>query len=515
MSQQSPEREVAPAAAPVPDASGPGFAPGPVLVTAPAKTSPLVWLSLGGLIIVALAVIFVLPGVVERTQPLATRVETPAAAPRPAAPAQTGAGVSPFNEAQRALQRKEAQDALAELLARQAELDAAQIERWGASEHARAVTLAQQGDDAYLAQDFAVARDQYQAGADVLGALLDRRPQVLAQYLADGDAALLAGDAETAKDRFAVALALAPTSPEALAGARRAEALTPVLALLARADAARDAGQLESAGDLYREARALDPAFPGLDARLVDTDRQLLEREFSAVMSRGYARLQAGEPRQAIEAFQEAATLGIHEDQALAAIQQTEDDLDRVEIERLRTAADQAVANEEWAAAVVAYQGVLAVDPNLVFATDGLDYAGKRERLDALLQHANDNPERLAEDAVYQQTLDVYYTGRNLPDPGPRLSAQLDTLEGLLAASQIPERVQLVSDALTTVTLLRVQELGTFEVTELELKPGQYVAVGTRAGYRDVRQEFMVGFGKTPERVEIRCEEPVVTTRSR
>ena len=81
------------------------------------------WIGLGVLTITALLVVFVLPSVVQEYElPLERRVATPVATPAPSEP--EGPVVSPFEEAQRALQRKEAQDILAMLLEHQAELDA-------------------------------------------------------------------------------------------------------------------------------------------------------------------------------------------------------------------------------------------------------------------------------------------------------------------------------------------------------------------------------------------------------
>jgi len=62
---------------------------------------------------------------------------------------------------------------------------------------------------------------------------------------------------------------------------------------------------------------------------------------------------------------------------------------------------------------------------------------------------------------------------------------------------------------------LRIGQLGLFEQTSLALKPGNYVAVGRRNGYREVRREFTVGFGKTPEQVIVQCEERVYATNGR
>ena len=116
---------------------------------------------------------------------------------------------------------------------------------------------------------------------------------------------------------------------------------------------------------------------------------------------------------------------------------------------------------------------------------------------------------------MFEQILDVYYTGRAIDPPGPVLIRQLDVLEGLLENSQIAIEIQLVSDRFTEVTLLRIGNLGKFEQQSISLKPGRYVAVGRRSGYREVREEFTVGFGRTPSSVVVRCEERVVATNGR
>ena len=92
------------------------------------------------------------------------------------------------------------------------------------------------------------------------------------------------------------------------------------------------------------------------------------------------------------------------------------------------------------------------------------------------------------------------------------LSSQLDELQALLENSQVPVRIVFLSDTFTEVTLLRIGTLGVFSETTMDLKPGNYVAVGRRPGYRDVREEFTVGFGQTPDVVLVQSDERVVTT---
>ena len=51
--------------------------------------------------------------------------------------------------------------------------------------------------------------------------------------------------------------------------------------------------------------------------------------------------------------------------------------------------------------------------------------------------------------------------------------------------------------------------LGVCKEKGLSLKPGDYIALGNRKGYRDVRLEFRVTPEKMPLSVEIACEEKI------
>jgi tetratricopeptide (TPR) repeat protein len=306
---------------------------------------------------------------------------------------------------------------------------------------------------------------------------------------------------------------LDPINEEASVGLDRAKVLTEVNSLLEQADEFLEGNALEDARSAYRQVANLDGLNEAAPAGLAKVAGLIRERDFARVMSRGYTSLESGDPDAAIAAFTEASNMGINKDQALAAIAQAENEIANVEINGLRQLITAAESSEQWQTAVDNYDKVLAIDPNLTFAIEGRDYATKRERLNSLLVSANNNPERLSEDDVYQQTLDVYYTGRAIENPGAVLIGQLADLQVFLENSQVPMDIQFISDNLTEVTLLRVANLGLFERHEMPLKPGRYVAVGKREGYREVRQEFVVGFNQTPSLVIVKCDERVVATR--
>ena len=441
------------------------------------KSPPIwIWVSVAGLLLAALLVIFVLPALVtEYELPLELRVDVTEFQPLPA---ETVPTISPFEEAQLSRQRKEAQDVLAELLTQQEVLELIDVEQWAQDEYTAALEVASIGDEYYRTQDFQLATESYTQGRDDLVEIQAMVPVVLNQNLVDAQSALDAQDSFVAQNKFLLALLLDPDSEVAQIGLERARVLDEVSGLLAEADSLLEDNELEAAQVIYRQIVSLDSYSQDAQQRISEVAGLILQREFSFIMSSGYAFLESDNPDQAIAEFERAASLGINQEQARAAIAQTEN----------------------------------VIDANLVFAINGRDYASKRAQLDDLLVSAIETPDRFYEQDVFQQTLDVYYTGRAIETPGARISEQLQKLQLLLETSQVPLDIQMVSDNLTDVTILRIGNLGLFEQTVVSLKPGRYVAIGKRIGYREVREEFVVGFNQTPDSVLVQCVERVVAT---
>lgn len=478
--------------------------------------SPVVWAMLAVSALLALAVIFVLPGVVEQYElPFTPRAEitTPVVPAGTAAP--VGNPISPFEEAQKARQRAEAQDVLASLLDRQSELELLMVSAWAPDAYQAAIEFARLGDEAYRTQEFAQATAQYRQSDAALAALLDSVPAVFSAAVTTGNAALEAGDATLASNQFTRALTLRPQDAEAQSGLARAATLEQVTQLMDEAATLIAGGELPGAETQLQQAIGLDPLHQSARDQLAQVRSQLADNSFNAVMSEGFAALQSGNSDSAIAAFERALAMRPGSQQALEAITQTRDQLAVDQITAHQNSAKALEAEEKWEAAVAEYDAALAIDLNLVFAQQGRDYAQKRLQLDRLLQSAIEQPARLGDAAVHAQAVQVFYTGRSLENPGPRLQQQLTAVESLLEKAQVPAEVQLVSDNLTEVTLYQVGVLGRFESQVLMLKPENYVAVGTRAGYRDVRAEFEVGFDGRSTPVTITCIEEVVAVNRR
>jgi hypothetical protein len=228
---------------------------------------------------------------------------------------------------------------------------------------------------------------------------------------------------------------------------------------------------------------------------------------FGAIVSAGFAALDRGEFGEARDAFVRARAL----DPASASVA---DGLARAEAGLLdqtlaahRQRAEAAEAREDWRAALDEYDAARKLVPAVSFAVQGRGRASSRATLDERLQGYLDRPERLAAETVTREAEAVLEQAAEAEPAGPRLRAQREALQRLLAGVRVPVPVRLVSDGITQVTIQRVGPLGVFKERVVELRPGSYVVVGARAGYRDARRTLVVPIGKAPSSLDVRCDE--------
>jgi hypothetical protein len=118
-------------------------------------------------------------------------------------------------------------------------------------------------------------------------------------------------------------------------------------------------------------------------------------------------------------------------------------------------------------------------------------------------------PGKLASDSARRAADTLIASASAIPDPGPRLSGQIGAARRTLAAMRTEMPVQLRSDGKTDVIVFRVGSLGSFAERSLSLLPGDYVAVGRRDGFRDVRVEFSLRPGQSTAPVVVQCGQKI------
>lgn len=230
---------------------------------------------------------------------------------------------------------------------------------------------------------------------------------------------------------------------------------------------------------------------------------------YTVAMSVGLSAVERGDFSGAREAFSQAASLRSDSTEAADALAHAEEELRLAKISDLRARAKTAEQEERWHDAVAEYTAALAIDSTLRFAQEGQRQARQRADLADRLGFHIRHPERLASDQVLDEARELIAEARQIEPGGPKLRQQIDNLDRQLQIASTPMRVTLVSDNLTEVMVYRVGRLGRFERHELSLRPGTYIVVGSREGYRDVRRQLEVVPDKTLEPLTVRCEEKI------
>ncbi len=456
------------------------------------------WLSLSALLLLALAVIFALPSMVDPVK-TPTSMRAPATlSPPPSAP-----------EADNPTERERAHQGLQGYLQLRARLALENASAWGEPAWSEAAALVSAGDQKFAQRQFAAAGSDYQGAREKLQQLEADRGAMLNRALQEAAGALAANDAEAAIASFEAALLIEPEHPAATQGLAQARSRLASIRQMTQGESAEAAGDLDAALAAYLQAAQLDAHYQPASEAVQRATEQIDARGYAAAMTRALAALDKGQTGAAAEALDAAARLQPGDTAVRDARQRLQAMRTQSRLSRLRRQAAARVGAEDWPAAVAVYRKALAVDRNAAFARVGLRRAQERAKLHAQFDHYLDEPARLYSDKPLANAEQLLAAASTAPAAEPQLAAKISALSELVARASTPLTLTLRSDGATNVVVYRVGRLGRFESHQLQLPPGDYTIVGSRPGYRDVRKVISLRPGVRPAPLLVRCEEAI------
>jgi len=454
--------------------------------------------ALGLMGLVALVVVFWLPRWVERdsgTEPVleveevAEKTSTPTEAPNAS--------------------REDVEVVLAKVLSAREELADQAVERWAPDRFNEARELEAEGDRAIVANDHDAAWTHYNEALEVLEQLKGERTPVLASALEAGRAAIEAGDSLRATEQFQLALGIDPVNAQALAGVREAETLDEVLEHMSTGERLEAAGDPSGAAAEYEKALALNSKWTSAREALDRVGALRDKKEYEKSLSLGLVALARGELATARTHLEQARMLEPGSPEVTDALRQLRQAESSRTITSHRGRAEQAERDENWDEAASHYQAILDSQGNLAFAEEGLsrnrELSAMSERIEELLS----DPRQLFRPEVLQEAQRLMSECQQYSEDKPKLAEQVRRLEITIRLASTPIPVEFRSDSETEVVIRTVGTLGNFDRREVPLKPGRYVVIGRRNGYRDVRREISVNPGAKPPVVEVWCTEEI------
>ena len=448
-----------------------------------------------------------LPDRLDAPAPIAGTPPAPDAKPVPRARPSPDI-VAPFEAAELARAREQANATLAEFAALELKLDQEMnIDAWGAADLARIKDGAAKGDQMFREGQFQAALDEYAAAKVALAELAERGNALFDAALAAGRDALVRLDHAEAVASFGQALEIRPGNVDATAGAERASRLPAILELLREHDRAILRGEYATAADILGRVRTLDPATAGLDEKISSVAAKQSEERRKALLSEGFTALERDDYEAARTAFDDVLARNPTDADALAGIQQTEQAELLAEVDRLRQTGRRQKEQGLWSEALATYDAALAIDPNLRFARDGKERIATRVALIDAMARFIDDPGLLSADDEFAAAKTALDRASAEVDAGSAFDAQVARLRTIVETGSVPVPLVIVSDNATEIVIHKVGVIGAVVRSELMLRPGRYVIVGSRDGCRDVRKEIILDRDSEP--VDVRCSERI------
>ncbi|MGI9272658.1 MAG: protein kinase domain-containing protein [Woeseiaceae bacterium] len=465
-------------------------------------------IGLAALILLLIGVVFVLPKTVSTdSEDVVAGVEETAGEEQESQSDETTTAIPDRDE--RVVARAETEAVLGQLLSKMATLESRAVQRWGGLRFKKAQEIYNAADAAYLARDYATASDLYAEAIEAVDPLLDEVDAVFSKTFGDAQAALESANTADAVRLFELAVAISPSHAEAQSGYLRAKNLDTVLSLTDQGLAFEKGLELIAARESFERAVEIDPQWQPAQEGLARVEVTMRDMEFDMRMTEGLVAINDGHYDAARAAFRMAKELKPDSPEPTDGLLQVDQE---VRLNRIRSLEQQALAqreNEEWETLTSTFESILEIDDSLEFAQLGLLEARQmvalHEQLDAYIAA----PDSLSSSSTMQRATNMVVDITRMPNIGPRLSGQRDELSRLLKRAATPLQVKLVSDNATDVSIYKVGKLGSFATHELSLRPGKYVAVGSRPGFRDVRLEFRIGPELEATPIVIRCEEAI------
>jgi tetratricopeptide (TPR) repeat protein len=398
---------------------------------------------------------------------------------------------------------------LAQLIPMREQLEAAAVERWAATDYARAKEIESRGDTAFIKGDYATAQTNYGEALVVVEELSGQRGTALAASLEAGAVALEEGDQQSAIEAFDLALAIEPNDAVALEGARRAEGLGARMAHMSAGKTFEASDALDSARGEYAKALEIDPQYAPAREALERVETAQADNDYESNLSLALVSMANGNLSAARSHFERARTLRPSAPEVVDGLRQLQQIESSRAIASLRKRAESAESAENWSEAASLYQTILKTQDNLSFAEEGLQRNSELARIAERIAKLLDDPTQLFRPETLEEAGNLMELGRRAAEGRPKLGGQVRNLEIAVQLASTPISVVFESDTVTEVVIRGVETLGNFARREITLNPGHYVVIGRRNGYRDTRSEVSVIPGRQQPVVEVRCTEKI------
>jgi tetratricopeptide (TPR) repeat protein len=384
-----------------------------------------------------------------------------------------------------------------------------QVTVWATDRFAQSVQDFTDAVQGYNENRFEFASKRFSDVLDELKDLDQLSIKLLSDSVEMGWRAINQEQSAEAIDAFELALLIDPGNVEANEGYKRAAVLVDVLGLYYEGVSKEASGQLKEALSLYEKAAILDQKNTKVQSSVKNIKTKIDNANYRQAISTGLVQLGSGDAAKAKVTFQRALKMRPDSDEARSGIERSDIVIQSQEVGLLLSKASKALAEEAWEEASSHYAKALAIDPATTDAKVNKAEIDDLLSIEQEMSVLTEDPFRLSSKAVFDHADNVISRAKVLASGSPRLQGKITELSRLQGEMQTPVPLVVQSDGMTEVAIQRVGALGRFDQKIFEVLPGNYVLLGKRRGYRDVRQEMRIMPGANRLSVTIICDETI------
>lgn len=469
--------------------------------TASASAVPVKAIAIIGLLlVVALATLLLLPNQITTTPTFEVSADSTASSEDIE---------QPFVDAQLLRARQDAQDILASFIEVQDQLEALKVNAWAPESYTEILGIAASGDAAYQQREFDQALQIYQQAEQAANDLLAQQEAFGEKLLTEAEFAFTNSDSAEAMEKYQLAQLLLPDSELAQQGIERTAVLDEVNDLKASAAEAGAEQEWNAAKELLQKAVNLDPLDQEAADLLAQAENETKQISFRQALAEGFNALADANYVDARSAFERADQLVPNNPTVADALVQVESASETSHRGGLMDQALEAESLEDWELAAEQYRTLLERDESNLTARVSLVRVEARAELDRKIEAILSNPAALQSDERWNDAEATLADARGVIEKTPGLIAQISELERVIRQARTPVELQILSDGRTQIEIYRIGRLGTLTDHRVNIYPGEYVVIGKRSGYRDVRKEIEIPGGASEISIRIEANEPI------
>ncbi len=365
--------------------------------------------------------------------------------------------------------------------------------------------FALEGDRLYYAGDFEGAQAKYEKARKEIRRLITDTETAFNEQIQLALLELRNLNSERARTAITRALRIKPESDIAKQIALRTDVLPEIVNSLRAAKNHELSQRYAEALKTYEQIKLDDPLTNNIDLLIVQTETQLQTQQVQNFLTQGFAFLDQGSFESARIAFQNALQLDSFNQTAIAGLEQISLNKDLFIIKEKTAFGAKALIEGEWETAKIAYEEVLAIDPNIQSAIEGKVQALNHQRLERLLSNIASEPFKLSSEKLFLEAKNILRDSQALTHKNKKLATLVQQVDDLISVYSQPISLTLLSDNATEVLISNIGQLGKFTRKIISVRPGRYTIRGSQVGCKDIYRIVNVLPDSAP--ISVMCEE--------